>query len=131
MSKAIVYENNREFQKIISDYLKSIGIDCLNPSNNEEASVMFSLEDLSIVVLGEENIEIINQISSLPMYRRREILVFLLSKSLSTMDRLSAFVYGVDCIINIKDLSNFPSIFKRTYSEYQKIYRVFKELLSK
>ncbi|MEN2994894.1 MAG: hypothetical protein ABDH19_06085 [Thermodesulfovibrio sp.] len=131
MPKAVICEKNIEYQKTISDYLKSLGFECLIPSTHEEALGMINLEDISVIILGEEYSEIIKEISSFPMYRRREIIVFLLKESHSTMDRLSAFIFGADFIINPKDLNNFSAIFRKAYSEHQKTYKLFKEILAK
>jgi len=131
MPKAVICENNKEIQQTLSDYLRSLGFECFSPSNNEEALAMISLEDVVLIITGQEYSEIIKEISSFPMYRRREIIVFLLSNSITTMDRLSAFVQGVDFIINLKDLNNFPIIFKKAYTEYQKTYKLFKEVIAK
>uniref|UniRef100_A0A7C4EKZ8 Response regulatory domain-containing protein n=1 Tax=Thermodesulfovibrio aggregans TaxID=86166 RepID=A0A7C4EKZ8_9BACT len=131
MPKAVICENNTDIQKALSDYLKSVGFECLTPSGIEEAISMSNLEDVSLVVVNEEYSKLINEISSLPMYRRRDIILILINSSIPTMDRLSAFALGVNAIINIKDLNNFPAFFKRTYNEYQKNYKIFRELLVK
>lgn len=131
MAKAVICENNKEIQQSLSDYLRSLGFECLIPSNNEEALGLINLEDVVLILIGQEYSEIIKEISSFPMYRRREIIVFLISNSIATMDRLSAFVQGVDFIINLKDLNSFPIIFKKAYTEYQKTYRLFKEVIAK
>lgn len=131
MAKAVICENNKEIQQSLSDYLRSLGFECLIPSNNEEALGLINLEDVVLILIGQEYSEIIKEISSFPMYRRREIIVFSLSNSIATMDRLSAFVQGVDFIINLKDLNSFPIIFKKAYTEYQKTYRLFKEVIAK
>lgn len=131
MPKAVICENNKEIQQSLSDYLRSLGFECLIPSNNEEALGLINLEDVVLILIGQEYSEIIKEISSFPMYRRREIIVLSLSNSIATMDRLSAFVQGVDFIINLKDLNSFPIIFKKAYTEYQKTYRLFKEVIAK
>lgn len=131
MPKAVICEDNRDVQKALSDYLKSVGFECLTPSGMEEAIAMSNLEDVSLIIVGEEHSKLINEISSLPIYRRRDIILILISNSVSTMDRLSAFARGVNAVVNIKDLNNFPAFFKRAYSEYQKNYKLFKEFLAK
>lgn len=131
MAKAVICENNKEIQQSLSDYLRLLGFECLIPSNNEEALGLINLEDVVLILIGQEYSEIIKEISSFPMYRRREIIVFSISNSIATMDRLSAFVQGVDFIINLKDLNSFPIIFKKAYTEYQKTYRLFKEVIAK
>ncbi|WP_353683475.1 hypothetical protein V4D30_06245 [Thermodesulfovibrio sp. 3907-1M] len=129
MPKAIICETNEEVQKFLVDYLKSAGFECFIFSNSKE--VLNAIEDASLVVTAEQFNEIIEIISSLPMYQRRDIIVILLSTSIPTMDRLSAFAKGVDFIVNVKDINNFPAIFKRAYVEHQKTYKLFKETLSK
>lgn len=129
MPKAIICENNKEIQKLLSDYLKSLGFECLSLSDTDAG--MINLEDVSLIIAGQNCSEIIRTVSSLPMYQRREIIVILLSNSISTMDRISAFIQGVDFIVNVKDLNNFPAIFKKAYAEHQRTYKQFKETLSR
>ncbi len=129
MPKAIICETNEEVQKFLADYLKSSGFECFTFSNSKEA--LNAMEDASLIIIAEQFNEIIEAISSLPMYQRRDLIAILLSLSIPTMDRLSAFVKGVDFIVNVKDINNFPAIFKRAYVEHQKTYKLFKETLSK
>lgn len=130
MPRAVICEKNQEIQKALSEYLKPLGFECLNPSSYEECLGMINLEEVSLIILGEQFSDIIEVLLSFPMYRRRDIIVILLSSSLSTMDRLLAFAKGVDFIVNIKDLNNFLAIFKRIYAEHQRMYKQFKEALS-
>ncbi|GAB5047014.1 PleD family two-component system response regulator [Thermodesulfovibrio sp. TK110] len=129
MPKAIICEPNEEVQKFLADYLKSAGFECFTFSNSKEA--LNAMEDASLIIIAEQFNEIIEATSSLPMYQRRDLIAILLSLSIPTMDRLSAFVKGVDFIVNVKDINNFPAIFKRAYVEHQKTYKLFKETLSK
>ncbi|GAQ94216.1 hypothetical protein TAGGR_1395 [Thermodesulfovibrio aggregans] len=129
MPKAVICEANQEVQRVLTDYLKSAGFECVGFSDSKEA--LNSIEDASLIIAGEQFNEIFETISSLPMYQRRDIIVILLSDSIPTMDRISAFAKGVDFVVNLKEINNFPAIFKRAYAEYQRTYRLFKETLAK
>jgi ActR/RegA family two-component response regulator len=138
MLKAVICENDPDVQKIIALSLKTYGFECITPLSLEEGLQAINLDDVHIVVVDEnfadenpKNNRIINEILSFPMYIRREMMFILTGKSLPTMNRLYAFAKGADLVINTQDLSNFNTIFKRAYAEYQKTYRQFKELLTR
>lgn len=138
MPKALLCENNSEIQKNFSAILKAINIDVVTSSTVEEAINNLEIEDFAYVIVNEnfageklENNKIIQWVVNLPMYRRRDMMLIILGQTLKTSDRLSAFAKGANLLLNIRDLNYFLPIFKRTYLEYQAIYKQFKELLNK
>lgn len=138
MPKALICENNPEIQKILALAFKTINIESLIPLSLEEAFNILETEEIAIVVVNEnfadekpQNNRLIQWITNLPMYRRREIMLIIVGENLKTLDRLSAFAKGADLVINTNDLNNFYPIFKRGYLEYQSIYKQYKELLGK
>jgi len=137
MPKAVICENDPDVQKIMALSLKAYGFECYTPLSLEEGLQAINFDDVNIIVVDEnfadekpQNNRIINEILSFPMYIRREMMVIITGKSLPTMNRLYAFAKGANLVINIQDLNNFNTIFKRAYAEYQKTYRQFKELLT-
>lgn len=138
MPKALICESNNEIQKNIVNILKTFNVDSVIPEGIEEALNYLDIEDFAFVIVNEnygnesnQPNRIIQWISSLPMYRRRDIMLIVTGQNLKTLDRLTAFSKGANLVINIKDINNFTAIFKRAYMEYQSIYKQFKELLAK
>jgi hypothetical protein len=138
MPKALICENTLELQKNLALSLKAINIDSITPISLEDALRALETEDISIVIINENfanqtlsKNRIIQWITNLPMYRRRDIMLIITGENLKTLDRLTAFAKNADLIINTKDLSNFYSIFKIGYLEYQLTYKQYKQLLSK
>lgn len=138
MPKALICESNNEIQKNIVNILKTFNVDSVIPEGIEEALNYLDIEDFAFVIVNEtygnesnQPNRIIQWISSLPMYRRRDIMLIITGQNLKTFDRLTAFSKGANLVINLKDLSNFTAIFKRAYMEYQSVYKQFKDLLAK
>lgn len=138
MLKALICENNLELQKIIALALKTLNIDSITPISLEEALSTLETEEISIVIVNEKFADevpqknrIIQWITNLPMYRRREIMLTIVGENLKSLDRISAFAKGADLVINSKEINNFYPIFKRGYLEYKSTYKQYKELLGK
>ncbi len=138
MPKALICENDPEIQKILALAFKTINIESLITLSLEEAFNILETEEIAIVVVNEnfadekpQNNRLIQWITNLPMYRRREMMLIIIGENLKSLDRLSAFAKGAELVINTKDLNNFYPIFKRGYLEYQSIYKQYKELLGK
>jgi CheY-like chemotaxis protein len=139
MAIAIICENNPTIQKNLSLILKTFNFESITPISLEEAiTVLETTDDISIVIVNEtfadqkpHNNRIIQYITNLPMYRRRDIMLIITGQNMKTLDRLLAFAKGADLIVNTQDINNFLSFFKRSYSEHQAIYRQYKELLNR
>lgn len=138
MPKALICENDSQLRESLSLALKTVNIDTLVPLSLEEALNMLETEDIHIAIVNEnfadekpQKNRVIQWITNLPMYRRRDMMFVILGENLKTLDRLTAFSKGADLVINTKDLNNFYQIFKRGYTEYQSTYKQYKELLSR
>ncbi len=138
MPKALICENDPDLQKNLSLIFKTLNIESILPLSLEEAINNLELEDIDIIVVNEkfanekpqEN-RIIQWINSLPMYRRRDIMLIITGENLKSADRLIAFAKGADLVVNSKELNNFQAYFKRAYLEYQSKYKTYKDLLNK
>ncbi|HOV86498.1 MAG TPA: zinc-ribbon domain-containing protein [Syntrophobacteraceae bacterium] len=70
-------------------------------------------------------------IQLLPMHVRRQFFLCLLSESLPTMDRLTAFRQGVDLILNVKDLDKAKILLVRSMRDHEGFYKVFNDELGR
>jgi len=105
-------------------------------SSSEDAvnRIKFTLYD--IILLNEEfdngtpeNNAVLKHIQPMPMTTRRKIFFTLLGKNFRTFDNMMAFVKSVNLVINTKDLSNLKNIIKKSVSDNDKFYKIFKESL--
>ena len=139
MTKAIICENDPAIQKNLSLILKTFNFESIMPVSLEEAiNALETTDDISVVIVNEtfadqkpNSNKIIQHITNLPMYQRRDIMLIITGQNLKSLDRLLAFAKGADLIINTQDINNFLSFFKRAYLEHQTTYRQYKELLNR
>lgn len=94
----------------------------------------FTLYD--VIILNEEfdkstpeNNVVLKYIQPMPMTTRRKIFFALMGKNFRTFDNMTAFVKSANLVINIKDLSNFKNIIKKSVADNERFYKVFKETL--
>jgi predicted RNA-binding Zn-ribbon protein involved in translation (DUF1610 family) len=59
--------------------------------------------------------------SVVPSERRKTFFV-LLAENLRTLDGNAAFLYGVNLVVAMKDLGQFPQIFRDAYSAHERLY---------
>ncbi|HQD36456.1 MAG TPA: hypothetical protein PKV92_05095 [Thermodesulfovibrio thiophilus] len=133
MPKAVIYgKDGDKIQKILTA-LKSQGFNCLTVLSYDEAVLLLEMEDDIIFVINEGNDsnKLIQNITSLPMYKRRNIFLVIVGDNVPTMSRLFAFKEGLNLTVNTKDIENFSAYFKKTYLEYKNFYKNFKELAIK
>ena len=65
----------------------------------------------------------------MPMATRRNIFFALTGKNLKTLNNMQAFQKSVNVVINEKNLDNLADILKKSISENENFYKVFKETL--
>ncbi|MEN2986154.1 MAG: hypothetical protein ABDH16_05835 [Thermodesulfovibrionaceae bacterium] len=133
MSKAIIYGKREDKIKKIIEALKIFGFECVSLSSLEDIIHSIEVDEISVIVVeeSENSKEIIQTLRNLPMYKRRNLFIALWGDTLPTMDRFLAFKEGFDLLVNSKHIDNFSLYFKRSYSEYQNLYKAFKELAAK
>ena len=65
----------------------------------------------------------------LPMVTRRNIFVALIGKNFKTLKNMQAFQKSVNVVINEKDINKLEDVLKKSISEIEIFYKVFKETL--
>ena len=72
----------------------------------------------------------VNYLAKLPMALRRNSFVCLIGPSFTTLDAMQAFGESVHLVLNPSDMPNLGPILKKGLSEFDSLYRVFKETLA-
>jgi CheY-like chemotaxis protein len=73
---------------------------------------------------------VLNYLSALPMVQRRFSFICLVGGSFKTFDAMQAFTQSVHLVLNPIDLQNLGPILKKGLSEFEQLYRTFKETLA-
>jgi hypothetical protein len=79
--------------------------------------------------LALENNPIYKTLIEIPMVTRRNIFVALVGKNFKTLKNMQAFQKSVNVVINEKDLGKLGDVLKKSISENEIFYKVFKETL--
>jgi hypothetical protein len=78
---------------------------------------------------GLDNNPVYQTLIELPMVTRRNIFLALLGANFKTLNNMQAFQKSANVVINEKDLGKLGDILKKTISENEIFYKVFKETL--
>ncbi len=70
---------------------------------------------------------VLNYLAPLPMSQRRYSFVCLVGSSFKTLDAMQAFAQSVHLVLNPMDLPNLTAILKKGLSEFELLYRAYKE----
>jgi len=65
----------------------------------------------------------------LPMELRRDIFVALVGANYKTLSNMEAFAFSVNLVVNEKDFAKLPDILKKSVTDHEFFYKVFKETL--
>ncbi len=131
---AIVCDNKNK--DIIKSALSELDYRVSIASSSEDAinRMRFTLYD--VIILDEEfdkgtieNNAVLKYIQPMAMPTRRKIFFALLGKNFRTFDNMTAFVKSANLVINIKDMQNLKNIIKKSVSDNEAFYKVFKETL--
>ena len=71
---------------------------------------------------------VLNYLSSLGMAQRRFSMVVLIGPNFKTLDAMQAFAHSVQLVVNTADLANFTAILKKSWAEFDVLYRVYKSV---
>jgi hypothetical protein len=71
---------------------------------------------------------VLNYLSSLGMAQRRFSMIVLIGPAFKTLDAMQAFAHSVQLVVNTADLVNFSAILKKSWAEFDVLYRVYKSV---
>ena len=72
---------------------------------------------------------VLNYLTPLAMNQRRNSFVCLIGPSFKTLDAMQAFAQSVHLVLNPVDLPNFTAILKKGLSEFDLLYRAYRETM--
>jgi len=135
---SLICEDNQESRNTIISVLKELKYETDPAANADEAFEKLRFNKYDVVAINEkfagstpEANELLKHLQTMPMSNRRHIFVALFGQDLPTNDNMKAFDKSVNVVINEKDLPNLKSVFKRSISDNDLFYKVYKESLIK
>lgn len=139
-----IYDENDKLALVLDEPNSNAWVDVLEErgfkvqfaKSPEHAVHKMKFTHYHFVVLNEkygkcalEKNPVYRSLVELPMVTRRHIFFAIMGEKFKTLNDMQAFGYSVNLVINEKDLDNLSKIIKKSISENEMFYKVFKESL--
>jgi hypothetical protein len=125
-----------ESSQAIKDTLRDLGFKFHMTETPETAIERMRYTNYDCIVIHEnfggstlESNAVLNFLGPLPMAQRRGWFVCLVGPSFKTLDAMQAFSRSVHLVIHPSDLPNLTAILKKGLSEFEMLYRSYREVL--
>lgn len=122
----------------LSQVLEQMDYHLTTASTSQSALEKLHRMQFDLVMLEEthggaqlEDNPVLHHFQLLPMPARREFFLCLLSPTLATLDRMSAFRLGVDLILNERDVDKAKILMMRAMKDQRYFYKTFSEEMEK
>jgi hypothetical protein len=73
---------------------------------------------------------VLHYLTALPMAQRRHAFVCLVGTAFKTLDAMQAFAHSVHLVLNPADLPNLQAILKKGLTEFELLYRAYREIVA-
>lgn len=73
---------------------------------------------------------VLTSLSSMAMSQRRTSMVVLIGSGFKTLDAMQAFGQSVQLVVNTMDLPNLTAILKKSWAEFQSLYKIYKDVFA-
>ncbi|GJL78765.1 MAG: hypothetical protein NPINA01_17540 [Nitrospinaceae bacterium] len=139
-----IYDENDRLALLLDDVNKDLWVDALEErgfkiqyaKSPEHAIHKMRFTHFHFVVLNEnyggvpfEKNPVYRTLAEMPMTTRRNIFFVLLGDKFKTLNNMEAFAFSVNLVINAKDKEKLPQILKKSLTEHETFYKVYKESL--
>jgi hypothetical protein len=139
-----IYEENDRLALVLDDKNKDLWVDALEErgfkiqfaKSPEHAIHKMRFTQFHFVALNEnyggvalENNPVYRLLAEMQMATRRNIFFAVLGETFKTLNNMEAFSYSVNLVVNEKDKDKLPQVLKKSITEHETFYKVFKESL--
>lgn len=136
MPKIVLTVESQPLLERLNNTLKQLNIPIAVAQNLQQVLTLLDSDEFLILFVEQDfpkkesdEGKLMNYLSKLPMYKRREFMVVLIGDNLQSGNRFTAYALNADLVVNSSDLESVTALFKRAYSEYQSKFKLFRELL--
>ncbi len=138
----VIYDENDKLALVLDDVNKDQWTKALEEKDYkiqyakspEHAIHKMKFTQFHLVALHEkfgnvslEKSPVYNNLIEMPMAQRRSIFVALVGDSYKTLNNMQAFAASVNLVVNQKDVEKLPDVLKKSVSENDIFYKVYKE----
>jgi len=117
--------------------LRELGFKLHTAENSDVAIERIRYNTYDIIVIQDtfagstlkSNI-VLNYLTALPMTQRRPSMIILIGSGFKTLDAMQAFAQSVQLVVNTTDLPNLTAIMKKSWAEFQNLYKVYKDVFA-
>lgn len=118
----------------VMDAVSALGFRPQHVESPEEGRDFFLQEFPSLIVLRPSQVTIpplsdMLPITSMNPAERRKAFIILVADNLRTFDGNAAFLYGVNLVVNSKDLGSISKIYREAEMHHQRLYQGMWEML--
>ncbi len=140
----VIYDENDQLALILDDKNRAAWADALEErgfkmqtaKSPDHAVHKMKFTMYHVVVLHEnfgnvpfQSSPVYKILVQMEMSMRRNIFFVLIGSQFKTLNNMEAYAHSVNVVINEKDLDKLPQIIKKSFLEYEALYKVFKESL--
>jgi hypothetical protein len=123
--------------EVVRSTLRELGFKFHTAENSDLAIERTRYNSYDIIVLQEnfagstmKSNVVLTYLSALSMSQRRTSMVVLIGSGFKTLDAMQAFGHSVQLVVNASDLPNFTAILKKSWAEFQAMYKVYKDVFA-
>lgn len=129
----IMWNLDLDPSKIISLFKRDTEIKLIN--SIEEVTEWLKVSEVENLVIGERDEnrvkEFCNYLKMLPLERRRNLFILVISPSFKTLDSKETFLLGVNLLVNTNDVENIDRLVNKTKKYWDYLYMAYKNQLRK
>jgi CheY-like chemotaxis protein/DNA-directed RNA polymerase subunit RPC12/RpoP len=133
---ALICESDPSVKKVLAETLNLMEYHTKEAENVRDALTKMRYHNFNLVMVNEtfdspnpDLNGILAYLERMPMSTRRDIFVVLISSRFRTMDNMMAFNKSVNLILNVTNIGDTEKILKRSITENDLFYRVYKETM--
>lgn len=129
----IFWEIENNFETIVSFFQNETEVKKLEDFEDFQEWVNFV--EVRYLVLACKNLERLEEIKKvidkLDIEKRRKLFIIFISPHLETLDRKKSFLYGVNLVVNERDIKDLDKILSKAKTYWEVLYKAYFTTLEK
>ena len=117
--------------------LEETGFKCHTAETPERAIERMKYTPYDVILIDQnfggstlETNSVMTYLAPLPMAQRRNSFVVIIGDAFRTLDAMQAYAQSVHLVVNPSDLSNLGVILKKSLTDFERFYRVYRTALA-
>jgi|GEM_PF-2395925 len=135
--KALVVYDDEEISAMLAEKLEEIGYTTTVAINLRDAAKQLKFASFAILLVQEDYFgaslhsnHLLKTVQGLDSHSRRNMLVILISPTMTTLDDLLAFSLSFDAVINVSEFGTIDRILLSIIARAKKFYFIYREVLA-